>query len=145
MIVACIDECSIKRTRPPARVLWNKGENIYIHEMHDLGNYMFMSKSSPSIEILSSATLLALESLGSNLRVARERRGDSLKAMSVRIGASIPTLRRMEAGDPKVSIGIYAAALWAFGKSELIADILKPGEDEYATMLDVNRASRKRV
>lgn len=119
--------------------------DIYVYKTHILENYTYMSKSSPSINILPAATLSALESLGSNLRVARERRGDSLKALAARTGASIPTLRRMEAGDPKVSIGIYAAALWAFGKSELIADILKPGEDDYATMLDVNRASRKRV
>ncbi|MGO4566288.1 multiprotein-bridging factor 1 family protein [Rhizobium sp. 2YAF20] len=104
----------------------------------------FMSKSSTSLEVLTDATLIALETLGSHLRTARERRGDSLKTMAARMGTSIPTLRRMEAGDAKVSIGVYAAALWIFGKSEQLAEILKPGEDEYATMLDVNRASRKR-
>lgn len=103
-----------------------------------------MSKSSTSLEILTDATVVALETLGSHLRIARERRGDSLKVMAARMGTSIPTLRRMEAGDAKVSIGVYAAALWIFGKSEKLAEILKPGEDEYATMLDVNRASRRR-
>jgi transcriptional regulator with XRE-family HTH domain len=106
--------------------------------------FTFMSRSSPSLEILTDATVLALETLGSHLRIARERRGDSLKTMAARIGTSIPTLRRMEAGDARVSIGIYAAALWIFGKSEKLAEILNPGEDEYATMLDVNRASRRR-
>ena len=103
-----------------------------------------MSKSSTSLEVLTDATVVALETLGSHLRTARERRGDSLKTMAARMGTSIPTLRRMEAGDAKVSIGVYAAALWIFGKSEKLAEVLKPGEDEYATMLDVNRASRKR-
>lgn len=104
----------------------------------------FMSKSSPSLDILPQVTLSALVSLGSHLRIARERRGDSLKTMAARMGTSIPTLRRMEAGDARVSIGVYATALWIFGKSETLAEILKPGEDDYATMLDVNRASRKR-
>jgi len=103
-----------------------------------------MSKSSASLEILTDATVIALQTLGSHLRTARERRGDSLKVMATRMGTSIPTLRRMEAGDARVSIGVYAAALWIFGKSEMLADILKPGDDEYAMMLDVNRASRKR-
>lgn len=107
-------------------------------------NVTFMSRSSPSLEILTDTTVSALESLGSHLRIARDRRGDSLKTMAIRTGTSIPTLRRMEAGDAKVSIGVYAAALWIFGKSEKLAEILKPGEDEYATMLDVNRASRRR-
>ncbi|MNL84005.1 hypothetical protein D3C87_2118230 [compost metagenome] len=64
--------------------------------------------------------------------------------MAARIGTSVPTLRRMEAGDVKVSIGVYAAALWVFGKSQEFAEILKPGDDDYAMMLDVNRASRRR-
>lgn len=71
-----------------------------------------MSKNSASLEILTDATLVALETLGSHLRIARERRGDSLKTMATRMGTSIPTLRRMEAGDARVSIGVYAVALW---------------------------------
>lgn len=105
---------------------------------------MFMTKRSTAIEILPSAATVPLESLGAQLRIARERRGESLKAMAARIGTSIPTLRRMEAGDASVAIGIYAAALWVFGKSSALAEILEPGKDHYATMLDVDRASRKR-
>jgi transcriptional regulator with XRE-family HTH domain len=105
---------------------------------------MLMSKSSASLDILPETAVSAMEALGSHLSIARERRGDSLKTMAARMGTSIPTLRRMEAGDARVSIGVYAAALWIFVKSETLADILKPGDDEYATMLDVNRASRKR-
>jgi hypothetical protein len=119
-------------------------KNIYVYKYVNMRKRTFMSKSSTSLEVLTDATLIALETLGSHLRTARERRGDSLKTMAARMGTSIPTLRRMEAGDAKVSIGVYAAALWIFGKSEQLAEILKPGEDEYATMLDVNRASRKR-
>jgi transcriptional regulator with XRE-family HTH domain len=103
-----------------------------------------MSKNSLALEILPVAASDPLKTLGAHLRIARERRGDSLKAMAARMGTSIPTLSRMEAGDAKVAIGIYAAALWVFGKSAAIADILRPGDDEYATMLDVDRASRKR-
>lgn len=50
----------------------------------------------------------------------------------------------MESGDSKVSMSVSAAALWVFGKSEHLAGILDPGKDEYATMLDVNRADRRR-
>jgi len=104
-----------------------------------------MSKRSAAIELLPGTAAAPLQALGSHLRVARERRGESLKTMAVRVGTSIPTLRRMEAGDPTVSIGIYAAALWVFGKSSALAEILEPRDDEYATMLDVDRANRKRA
>lgn len=103
-----------------------------------------MSKRSLALEILPGTASAPLEALGAHLRIARERRGESLKTMAVRVGTSIPTLRRMEAGDPKVAIGIYAAALWVFGKSAALAEILEPSNDEYATMLDVDRASRRR-
>lgn len=98
----------------------------------------------PSTEMWTDTTLIALETIGSHFRVARERRGESLKTMVTRISVSIPTLRRIKSGDPKVSTGVYAAALWIFGKSEHLAGILDLGEDEYATMLDVNRADRRR-
>jgi transcriptional regulator with XRE-family HTH domain len=104
---------------------------------------MFMPKHSMAIDILPNTAVVSLTTLGAHLRIARERRGDSLKSMAARIGTSIPTLRRMEAGDAKVSIGIYAAALWMFGKSAALAEILEPWKDDYATMLDVDRASRK--
>jgi hypothetical protein len=65
--------------------------------------------------------------------------------MAMRIGTSIPTLRRMEAGDPTVAIGIYTAALWVFGKAAALADIMQPGTDDHATRLDVERASRRRT
>ncbi|UXN57730.1 helix-turn-helix domain-containing protein [Phyllobacterium zundukense] len=104
-----------------------------------------MAKHSLALEILPVTATEPLKTLGAHLRIARERRGDSLQSMAARIGTSIPTLRRMEAGDARVAIGIYAAALWVFGKSAALAEILQPGEDEYATMLDVDRASRKRA
>ncbi|WP_164740543.1 helix-turn-helix domain-containing protein [Rhizobium chutanense] len=103
-----------------------------------------MPKASRAIEILPGTATAPLETLGDHLRIARERRGESLRAMASRIGTSVPTLRRMEAGDAKVAIGIYAAALWVFGKSAEFAAIMKPGDDDYATMLDVDRADRRR-
>ena len=103
-----------------------------------------MSKASRAIEILPGTATAPLEALGGHLRIARERRGESLRAMALRIGTSVPTLRRMEAGDAKVAIGIYAAALWVFGKSAELAAIMKPGDDDYAMMLDVDRADRRK-
>jgi transcriptional regulator with XRE-family HTH domain len=103
-----------------------------------------MTKASVALKSIPSGAAASLETLGDHLRVARERRGESLRAMALRLGTSVPTLRRMEAGDPTVSVGIYATAIWMFGKASEFADLMKPGDDDYATMLDVDRASRKR-
>ncbi|KQQ85682.1 helix-turn-helix transcriptional regulator [Aureimonas sp. Leaf324] len=104
-----------------------------------------MPRSSPAIAVMPEAVMSSLVLFGAHLRTARQRRDESLRTMAARIGTSIPTLRRMEAGDPKVAIGVYATALWIFGKASTLGDILEPASDEYATMLDVDRADRRRA
>jgi len=58
------------------------------------------------------ATVAAIEKLGADFAVARLRRKESLKTWAQRIGVSVPTLQRLEAGDPGVGISIVAIALW---------------------------------
>ena len=64
------------------------------------------------LQQLPPATAAAIEKLGADLAVARLRRKESLKAWAKRMGVSVPTLQRLEAGDPSVGIGIVATALW---------------------------------
>jgi len=47
----------------------------------------------------------ALRQLGENLAIARARRRESQRAWAQRIGVSVPTLIRLEKGDPSVSMG----------------------------------------
>jgi DNA-binding XRE family transcriptional regulator len=88
-----------------------------------------------------------LRELGENLSVARKRRREPLKAWAQRIGVSEPTLMRMEKGDPSVSMGVYATALWLMGRSQAIADLAAPAQDqgalEYAVRAAKARAVRK--
>ena len=90
-----------------------------------------------------------LRELGENLAVARKRRREPLKAWAQRIGVSEPTLMRMEKGDPSVSMGVYATALWLMGRSQVIADLAAPEHDqgalEEAVRVAKARAVRKRA
>lgn len=103
-----------------------------------------MSRSSPAVDTLPIVATHALLTLGEHLRIARERRGESLRKMAIRMNVSVPTLRRMEAGDPSVSIGIYATALWIFDSVTDLEGLARPEDDSYAMRLDIDRASRKR-
>jgi hypothetical protein len=47
---------------------------------------------------------------------------------------------RMEAGEPGVSIGIYATALWLVGRSGALAVLAAPEADRGALELDVRAA-----
>jgi len=94
------------------------------------------------------STVAALEQLGADLAVARLRRRESLKTWAKRIGVSVPTLLRLEAGEPGVSLGVLATALWLIGREGALANLATPKEDRGALELDVRAAEalgRKRV
>lgn len=103
-----------------------------------------MTRSSRSLQSIPEAVRRPLETFGAHLRIARERRDESLRNAALRMGISVPTLRRMEAGDPSVSMGVYATALWLFDRAEQLEELMRPEQDDYAMRLDIERASRSR-
>lgn len=86
------------------------------------------------------STVAALTQLGADLAVARLRRKESLKTWAKRIGVSVPTLLRLEAGEPSVSLGVLATALWLIGRDATLANLATPKEDRGALELDVRQA-----
>ena len=73
-----------------------------------------------------------LRSLGSRLRAERLRRNDTQTMFSARLGISVPTLRKMESGDPGVSLGYWLAALNVLDRAEDLDSILAAPEDLFA-------------
>jgi hypothetical protein len=102
-----------------------------------------MSKRSSALDAMPSAVLAQLRQLGDHLAVARKRRREPLKSWALRIGVSEPTLMRMEKGDPSVSMGVYATALWLVGRSQALAELAAPEHDQGA-LEAVVRAARAR-
>jgi transcriptional regulator with XRE-family HTH domain len=99
-----------------------------------------MSKASSAIAQMPPSTLAALAQLGADLAVARLRRKESLKTWAKRIGISVPTLLRLEAGEPSVSLGVLSTALWLIGRDGALATLATPKEDRGALELDVRQA-----
>lgn len=104
-----------------------------------------MSKASPSLVALPPQVTSSLARLGEHLALARVRRKESQRQWAERIGISVPTLVRMERGDPGVSMGIYATALWMMGRANQLADLADPVHDVGALELDIRAASRRRA
>jgi len=73
-----------------------------------------------------------LRSLGSRLRAERLRRNDTQIIFSARLGISVPTLRKMESGDPGVSVGCWVAALNVLDRAGDLDAILAAPEDLFA-------------
>ncbi len=103
-----------------------------------------MPKSSAHNDWLPPQAQAALSSLGENLALARLRRRESLRGWAQRLGVSVRTLQRLEAGDPGVGMGVYAAALWLVGRADALAGLADPAQDRGALELDV-RAARERL
>jgi len=99
-----------------------------------------MPKVSKALLQMPPATASALQRLGADLAVARLRRKESLKTWAKRLGVTVPTLLRLESGDPSVSVGIVASALWLVGRDGEIAKLAAPEHDRGALELDVRQA-----
>ena len=99
-----------------------------------------MPKTARALLQLPPATAAAIEKLGADLAVARLRRKESLKTWAKRLGVSVPTLQRLEAGDPAVSIGIVATALWLIQRDGALGTLAAPEHDKGAMEMDVREA-----
>ncbi len=91
------------------------------------------------------ATTQALRALGENLAIARVRRHESQRAWAKRLGVSVPTLIRLERGDPGVGMGIYATALWLIGRASALPDLASPANDRGAIESEVRTAIKRRA
>jgi transcriptional regulator with XRE-family HTH domain len=81
----------------------------------------------------------ALKLLGANLKVARLRRGLTVRQVAEKIGTGIRAVGDAEKGKPSTSVSVYVALLWLFGLMpdfELLAD---PGRDAEGLSLALRR------
>lgn len=102
-----------------------------------------MSKSTLASSTLPAIATKSLEMLGRDLALGRQRRKESLKSWSLRMNISVPTLMRMEKGDPNVRMGVYATALWLMGRHLALGELATPKEDSAALELDIRQATQR--
>lgn len=103
-----------------------------------------MPKSPVALTVMPPAAHQALRALGENLAIARVRRRESQRAWAKRVGCSVPTLIRLERGDPGVGIGIYATALWLIGRVGALPEVAAPASDRGALEREVRGALKRR-
>ena len=103
-----------------------------------------MSKDSNVKVMLPSAVERNLRQLGEHIRIARKRRKESLASYAARMQISIPTLRKVEAGDASVSMAAYATALWVIGRVHFLGELANPEADEMALLQELRSIKRAR-
>jgi len=85
----------------------------------------------------------ALLKLGEDIRDARKRRRIPLELLAQRALTSHVTMIKVERGDPAVSIGVYANALFALGLVERLGMVADHSHDEAGQALEDERLPRR--
>jgi transcriptional regulator with XRE-family HTH domain len=84
-----------------------------------------------------------LKKLGQDIRDARRRQGLPAEVVADRAFTSRPTLRRIEAGDYSVSIGIYASVLQALGLLDGLGELAEPSKDKLGMALSSEKLPQR--
>jgi transcriptional regulator with XRE-family HTH domain len=84
-----------------------------------------------------------LAKLGQDIRSARLRRRIPTTIMAERAFITRPTLRKVERGDPGVSLGIYATIMFILGMTTRIADLADTRADAVGLQLEEERLPKR--
>lgn len=93
---------------------------------------------------LSFPARRAIAKLGQDLSRARRRRQITQASLAERSGVSHATIKRLEAGDPRVSLEALARVLFVLGELTRLERLLDTGDDELGLVL-MDQALPKRV
>lgn len=100
-------------------------------------NYICMAKRTPPTHPQARRQLVAL---GGRLRAARLRRKMSQPMLAERVGVSVPTIGKLEDGNPSISLATVLRVLAALGMG---ADIdLLAADDKLGRSLQDNELTR---
>lgn len=99
-------------------------------------------KSSVS-GILPLKVRRSLAKLGADLSLARRKRHLTVSMVTERMGVAKSTYLRVEKGDPSVSLGTYAMALFVLGLGDPLGDLIDARRDDQGLLLDEQRLPQR--
>lgn len=94
-------------------------------------------------DVLPPSVRRSLGRFGADLAVARRKRRLGVATMAERLGVAKSTYLRLEKGDPSVSLGVCAMALFVLGFGDALGELVAPGRDEQGLLLDVERLPKR--
>jgi len=88
-----------------------------------------MPRKSKSYNLMSDAALGSLGALGERLKEARLRRNWTQEQTATKAGLSESSVKKVEAGSPRITIGAYLALLDIYGLPTAFDGVMAAGED----------------
>jgi DNA-binding XRE family transcriptional regulator len=98
---------------------------------------------STSAAIMPPRVRRSLGQLGADLAVARRKRRLTVAMTAERVGVAKATYERVEKGDPAVSMGTYAMALFVLGFPDALTQLADARGDETGLLLDAGRLPQR--
>jgi DNA-binding XRE family transcriptional regulator len=102
-----------------------------------------LMKDTKNKSVLPPALRRAIAKLGADIATARRKRSLTVGMMAERIGVHKNTYLKVEKGDPSVSFGIYAMALFVLGLSDALTALADPGRDDTGLLLDADHLPKR--
>ncbi|WP_205679335.1 helix-turn-helix domain-containing protein [Brevundimonas lutea] len=102
-----------------------------------------MARTSASKTSLPEPSRAAIAALGRDIATARKRRRIPQQLFADRMLVGRQTLQRLEAGDPAVSLGAFASALFVLGFTSRLQDLLAPERDAAGMSEEIARLPRR--
>ena len=82
--------------------------------------------------------------MGIGIAVARKKRRMTMEELARAMFVDVRTLRRLERGEPSVSLGVALSAAWCLGLDIHVEEKWWPDKDELGIAEDVGRYVEKR-
>lgn len=98
---------------------------------------------STVLDTLPPKVRRSLTKFGADLALARKKRNLTIQMMAERLGVAKSTYLRVEKGDPTVSMGVYAMALFVLGFGDALGELVDPRRDDQGLLLDAERLPKR--
>lgn len=102
-----------------------------------------MPRASKSYAVLSDAALGSLMALGERLREARLRRNWTQQQTAAKAGLSESSVKKVEGGSPRITIGAYLSLLDVFGMATAFDAVVAAGDDTLGEALSRTQARQR--
>ena len=98
---------------------------------------------SSVVDTLPPKVKRALSKLGTDIAVARKKRGLTTAMMAERLGVAKSTYLKIERGEPTVAMGAYAMTFFVLGFDTALGEILDARRDDQGLLLDTERLPKR--
>ena len=102
-----------------------------------------MPRQSKAYTLISDAALGSLVALGLRLKEARLRRNWTQQQTAEKAGLSESSVKKVEAGSPRITVGAYLSILDVFGLPTAFDRLIAQGDDNLGEALGRHAVRRR--